>query len=116
VLREYVGGYDDWLRQRPAPAGKAPAAEAPKAERGARPRPAKSGLSFKEKKELEALPGQLEALETELSQLGTLLADGEVYRSDPQRVKTAQARYAELERLVAESYARWEDLEARAGA
>ena len=116
VLREYVGGYDDWLRQRPAPAGKAPAAEAPKAERTARPRPAKAGLSFKEKKELEALPRQLEAMEAELAQLGGLLADGEVYRSDPQRVKTAQARYAELERLIAAGYARWEELEARAGA
>ena len=116
ALKEYVGGYDDWLRQRPAPVERIPAAEVQKAERQTRPRQARSGLGFKEKKDLEALPGRIESMESELAELSTVLADGEVYRTDPGRVKQSQERYAQLEREIAEAYARWQDLEERARA
>ena len=114
-LKEYAGGYDDWVRQRPAVAVDAsnPAAERPeRAVRAARaPKP---GLSFKERKELEALPARIEALEQELADIHALLADGEVYRTDPTRVKAAQSRYAALEGEIASAYSRWEELEALA--
>ena len=116
VLKEYVGGYDDWLRQRPAPVERIPAGDVPKAERQTRPRAARSGLGFKDKKDLEALPGRIESMESELAELSTVLADGEVYRTDPGRVKQSQERYAQLERDIAEAYARWQDLEERARA
>jgi ATP-binding cassette subfamily F protein uup len=116
-LTDYVGGYEDWLRQRPAPEP-APAvvASKPKAERPERPRPPKAGLSFKETKELEALPARIEQLETEQSQLTALLGDAEVYRNDPERVRNAQVRFKALEEELAAAYARWEALESRAAA
>jgi ATP-binding cassette subfamily F protein uup len=116
-LKEYVGGYDDWVRQRPsaAPAAQAPASPKP-APQVPRPREPKSRLSFKEVKELEALPGRIEALETEQAGLTALLGDAEVYRDDPARVATAQARFRDVEAALAEAYARWESLEARLAA
>lgn len=113
VLKEYAGGYDDWVRQRPPPPDRPARPEVRKVERPQRARPAKAGLSFREKKDLEELPGRIEALERELAGLGTLLGDGEIYRTDPGRVKAAQERYGLLEKDIADSYARWEDLDAR---
>jgi ATP-binding cassette subfamily F protein uup len=116
-LTDYVGGYDDWLRQRPATeAATAAPASKPKAERTERPRPPRAGLSFKETKELEALPARIEQLETEQAQLTALLGDAEVYRSEPERVRNAQARFKALEEELAAAYARWEALESRAAA
>jgi ATP-binding cassette subfamily F protein uup len=112
-LKEYVGGYDDWVRQRPAP----PTAAAPAAPRATpaqpRVREPKSKLSFKEAKELEALPGRIEGLEAEQAALTALLGDASAYRDEPARVATAQARFREVEAALAEAYARWESLEAR---
>ena len=115
-LVEYAGGYDDWIRQRPAPANAEPKADKPKGERTGRPKPPKAGLSFKDKKELEALPARIEAMEAEVAQLGALLADGDIYRTDPERVRAARQRYEALEAEVAQAYARWEALEAQQGA
>ncbi len=110
---EYVGGYEDWLRQRPpsrvpaagSVAGSRPAAPPPKAT--ARPR----RLSYKEKRELEALPELLERLEGEQHELEARVNDGAFYRQDRDAI-TAALR--ELERVGAElerAYARWEYLE-----
>jgi len=114
-LAEYAGGYDDWLRQRPVvrsePAGKD---GKPKEDtRTPKPRPVKSNLSFKEARELEGLPGRIEVLEREQAQISALLGDAGLYRTDPERVRITQARLPDLERELAETYARWEALEAR---
>ncbi|MHB8109867.1 MAG: ATP-binding cassette domain-containing protein, partial [Syntrophorhabdaceae bacterium] len=66
VLEEYVGGYDDWLRQKTKPPQTAPAQRTQKKEK--RPQE-KKRLSFKETKELELLPAAIEALEEEQKQL-----------------------------------------------
>ena len=115
-LKEYVGGYDDWVRQRPAP--QAAAASSPPRPVAAAPRPRepKAQLSFKEAKELESLPGQIEALEAEHAALTALLGDAAVYREDPARVAGAQARFSELEAALALAYDRWQSLEARQSA
>jgi ABC transport system ATP-binding/permease protein len=117
-LAEYAGGYDDWVRQRPASKSEVTTKESkPKEDsRAPRPRAAKSSLSYKEAKELEALPGRIETLEAEQAQLSGQLGDGELYRTDPERAKVVQARFPEIERELAEAYARWESLEARARA
>ncbi len=135
-LREYVGGYDDWLRQRKArkapvagaraqsaAKGAAQPAEAPEPE--ARPlgaqaperRPlTKRRLSFKETKELEALPQKIEALEEERSGIIATLGSSEFYAaSDSAQVAATNARLAALELELAETYARWELLEELGG-
>jgi ATP-binding cassette subfamily F protein uup len=59
------------------------------------------------------LPGQIEALEQEQSMLGAKLADGELYRANPDEVKRLQARTAEIEEALLPALARWEELEAK---
>ena len=114
-LAEYAGGYDDWVRQRPAPvvAESAKPAKPKEDTRAPRTRPAKTGLPFKEQKELEALPGRIEVLEREQSELTALLGDGDLYRTDPERMQMSQARFATVERELADAYVRWEALEAK---
>ncbi|MDA8084407.1 MAG: ATP-binding cassette domain-containing protein [Nitrospiraceae bacterium] len=117
-VAEYVGGYDDWLRQRPA-VSEEPGRKAEKGDRqagrakgGTRPKPEKPRtLTFKEKKELEELPGIIEALEAERDRLFTVLADPEFYRTEGGRIPEVKARISELEEEIPRTYERWELLE-----
>ncbi len=72
------------------------------------------GLSWKEGRELEALPGMLEALEAERDLLGQRLADPATYQNDPEQVGKLSTAFEEIEAKILEAYARWEDLESRA--
>jgi len=109
-VAEYVGGYDDWLRQRPQATKVLPVAEA--ASRPAREQ--KRKLGFKEKKELEGLPGRIEALEAEQAQLQEQLADPQLYRQGGEKVVALKARMESLGNELATVYARWQELEALA--
>jgi ATP-binding cassette subfamily F protein uup len=114
AVKEYTGGYDDWLRQRtPMVQADVPAAkEAPKAS----PKPERSGkprkLSYKEQRELEALPQKIADLEAEQQQLHETLADPAFYRGDGVQIAQTNSRLAAVEREMAEAYERWETLEA----
>ena len=114
-LREYVGGYDDWLRQRREPAApKEPKAgeERRRSPRRERPAQAKRKLSFKETRELEALPQRIEALEKEQTEIIAALSSSEFYAgSDSAQVASTNARLEALELELDEAYARWEELE-----
>jgi len=113
---EYVGGYTDWVRQRPArPAAAAPAAKpAPKpASKPAAPAPRaekKRRLTFRETSELAALPDRIEAHERERESLYASLADPALLR-DGAAVAAATARLAAIEREIAEMTDRWVALE-----
>jgi len=110
-VREYVGGYDDWLRQAAADAPAAPPA-AKVAEAKPRPKAEKPRkLSFKEERELEGLPELIGALEGEQEELHRTLSDPEFYRTAGAEVSRINARLAELETELAEAYRRWEELE-----
>ncbi|MBI3431701.1 MAG: ATP-binding cassette domain-containing protein [Hydrogenophilales bacterium] len=119
-LTEIVGGYADWRawQQRQRVAAEAPRVAAPKTPAQAAPaRPAsKSKLSFKEARELEALPAQIEALEAEQAQIAERLADPALYQSSPQEAAALQARTEAIEAELLEALARWESLEAKAAA
>jgi len=105
-LQEYVGGYDDWLRQREAPASKEQ-----KQKRGKPPKE-KQKLSYKEGRELEALPGTIDAMEEEKRYLTATINSPAFYvRYDPDRMKTANDRLKALERELDEAYHRWDELE-----
>jgi len=123
-VREYVGGYQDWLRQggsprllgvqtredsKPAPAKAEPVpAAAPVAAAVA---PAKRKLSYKEQRELDALPGAIETAEIELEALQTAIADPGFYQLPNEVTQAKLARMdalqAELDRLIE----RWAELE-----
>ncbi len=114
AIREYAGGYDDWLRARPKPEEKAAEKKPAPAPKPAEKKPAaKSKLSFKEARELEELPGRIEALEQEQKEIGEKLVDGELYRTDPEQVKRLQARCDEIDGELLAAMARWEELEAK---
>jgi ATP-binding cassette subfamily F protein uup len=116
---EYAGGYADWQRvkQREAEAagparGARPAA--PRAEQPVVPtaRPAK--LSFNERRELDALPERIAALETEQAAIHGQLADPGLYQQAPQELPRLNARLAEIEAELETALERWEELETRA--
>ena len=112
-LQEYVGGYDDWLRQRKAPVelSKSTASDEQKQKRGKTPKE-KQKLSYKESRELEALPQTIEAMEEEKRRLTATINSPEFYASyDPDKLKTANDRLQALEKELGEAYRRWDELE-----
>jgi ATP-binding cassette subfamily F protein uup len=126
LWREYEGGYEDWKTQRErtrqALASSAPAAPAPvaapsaAAPRAPSPAPAPAAprkLSYKEQRELEGLPAQIEALEAEQKALAERLADAGFYTREPQNVAAAQARVAAIEDELLQALERWEALGTR---
>ena len=110
-VKEYAGGYDDWLRQcQPEPplaTEPVPVKPAPAQSSKQRPR----RLTYKEQRELEALPERITALEADLRQCHEAMADPALYRQDPAEIVKAKARLQLLEKDVAEAYSRWEELE-----
>jgi len=117
--REYVGGYSDWVRQRPAPVREEkPAAKAPApAADAASPRERnRVKLSYKETRELEALPDEIEALEAEHQGLLAKAAAPDYYRQAPDILSADQRRSAEIETLLMAKLERWEALEHKAKA
>ncbi len=109
-LVEYVGGYDDWLRQRkpeePARSEKAARLEKPRT-RLERPRV----LTFREKKEFETLPGLIESLEAEREGIYKRLADPDFYRQAGNRISESESRIGEIEKEITAAYGRWDILE-----
>lgn len=120
--REYAGGYHDWLRVKSAEREAAAKAEASRAaaakpaEDERRPAPNRTvKLGFNEKRELEALPEKIAALEAEQAALQQQLADPDIYRSRGAELPAMNARLAEIEEKLLELLERWEVLEAKAG-
>nr|WP_313657722.1 ATP-binding cassette domain-containing protein [Achromobacter ruhlandii] len=123
--RDYVGGYDEWVAQRPAPTPAAAAEEdAAKAARAAdeaaarakaaKPKPARAAkMNSWELRELEGLPDAIAALEAQQAELAGKLADGSLYRDAPAEVERINSELAKLESELEEKFARWELLEAR---
>lgn len=111
-LQEYVGGYDDWLRQRTAPDGSLPTApKEPKPRKDKTPKE-KQKLSYKETRELEALPKKLETLEEEKQRLMTTLNSPAFYElRDAVEINKASDRLEALEKELDEAYRRWDELE-----
>jgi ABC transport system ATP-binding/permease protein len=118
VWREYVGGYSDLLQQKATIAGRAEeprtrsapgqGAGHPTRENLARPR---TRLSYKEERELAALPGEIEALEREQTELTTRMSEPDYHRLGGEKLRDDRKRLAELEALLLERFARWELLE-----
>jgi ATP-binding cassette subfamily F protein uup len=117
--KEYVGGYSDWLAQRPrtssqsANDAKADAASARGEQRGAQA--ARAKLSFKERRQLDSLPTELESLEREQHELSVRMSAIDYHKHGADAIKRDRARTAEIEHELAEKFERWAALDARAG-
>jgi ATP-binding cassette subfamily F protein uup len=114
-LNEYVGGYDDWLRQRPddtpQPVESTPkSSAAPRTEKKKAARPAK--LSYKDQRELDALPQTIERLEQELAAVHQTMADPAFYQQDGDVIAGTKEQLEKLEAELGEAFERWEALEA----
>ncbi|MEN6615785.1 MAG: ATP-binding cassette domain-containing protein [Syntrophorhabdus sp.] len=109
ILQEYVGGYDDWLRQKGKPPQDEPVRRVPKKEK--RPQEKKK-LSFKEMKELESLPAAIEALENEHGRLIETLNSPDLYTGqDREAIQAINDRWKTVEKELDTAYKRWEELE-----
>ena len=112
--REYVGGYSDWLRQRARPpsSGAAPARpSAPKTPPAATPTKPRTKLSYKEQRELDSLPQEIEALEREQAEITARMSTPDYHRQDGQQLRTDSKRLEDIEALLLTKFARWEALE-----
>ena len=141
--REYVGGYSDWLRQRstpdeakaevgrqkaegvsPAPAGSSPPSPVSRhpnlvtraSSPGGSERSVRVKMSNKESRELAALPGAIEALESEQHALAARMSAPDYFRQPADLLRADQARASEVEALLMKKLERWEVLEAKAKA
>lgn len=110
-VREYVGGYSDWLSQRQAAEPVIKPQSAPKA-KPKTPR-ASAKLSYKDLQELEQLPARIERLEAEQAKLQNFTANPDLYRGDSAEVVRTMDRLRNLEGELEDAYARWEELESQ---
>ncbi len=117
-VREYVGGFDDWVRQS---LNRSSPQKPPQVDSTIQARPKTSEepsriagkLSFKERQELQALPGQIEAIEAEIAQLHQDMIDPAYFKRPPQDLVADQERLAGLQSKLEDAMLRWESLESR---
>lgn len=108
-INEYVGSYDDWARNRILPP--VPAAAPAELRASVAVRPAKRRLGDKERRELAALPGRIEAMEEEQAQWHGRMADPGFYRQAGDAIAHARERTAQIASELEVAYRRWEELE-----
>jgi ATP-binding cassette subfamily F protein uup len=111
-VREYAGGYDDFLRQRELDVSSEPEAPRAVAKPSAPRREATRKLGFRQQRELEELPLRIEALEASCQQWHETMANPAFYQQDKAVIADARGQLEALERELAEAYRRWEELEA----
>ncbi|RJX33223.1 MAG: ATP-binding cassette domain-containing protein [Oxalobacter sp.] len=113
--REYVGGYSDWLRTRPAAQKAAPETKPVVPTKKSSPPAAapRKKLSHKEQRELDELPQRIAQLEAEQKIIATRLADPELYRQQANDVKQLNERFAKIDEELLECLERWEAIDAR---
>ena len=115
TVKEYDGGYDDWLRQSAQESTKRDKeTDKTKSKPKAKPVEAapKKKLSYKEKQELDALPGQIEEAEAQIAELHEKMASTDYYQQPSDIIATDQKRLTELTENLDHFFARWEELEA----
>ncbi|WP_419536094.1 ATP-binding cassette domain-containing protein [Endozoicomonas sp.] len=119
-ISEYVGGFDDWLHQGGSISNLVAETQVVKKEEKVTTRPSqteaaskpvKKKLSYKLQRELDALPGEIEALEEELGELEAQTAESSFYQGDQSEVQSVLSRLAELNELIEQKMERWEELD-----
>ncbi|MDN5541067.1 MAG: ATP-binding cassette domain-containing protein [Acinetobacter sp.] len=110
-IDEYIGGYQDYLEQRPDDKVVDQKSDVKKALAKADAAPKKAKLSYKDQRALEQLPAEMEALEKEQAEINALLADGSLFISNADKAMTLSNRLTEIDELLLEKLERWEELE-----
>ncbi|MEZ6090040.1 MAG: ATP-binding cassette domain-containing protein [Pirellulaceae bacterium] len=112
-VKEYVGGYDEWLMQRGPlkPPQESTASKPEKPKTSPAPTATKQKLSYKEQRELEALPDKIGSLESDIAALHQQMADPKFYQGPGEEIANAQKKLKDLDSQLAEAFARWETLE-----
>src|SRR5688572_16427865 len=114
VWREYAGGYSDWLVQRPAPLPEAVSDRATKRSAAPRERVARTKLTFKEARELETLPDEIESLEAEQHAITDRMCAAGYHQQPADVLRSDRERAQALEHLLAQKFERWAELDAKA--
>ena len=109
-VHPYPGGYADYLAQRPAPIKPAAAEKPIKPAVPSKP----TKLSYGEKRELDALPDKIDALEKEVAAIRETLSTGTIYRTEPQKAKELSERLPQAEAELDTAVDRWATLSERA--
>jgi ATP-binding cassette subfamily F protein uup len=114
-IKEYAGGYDDYLRVREAEvtsaAETAKPVKSPKSDKASAGKPAR--LTFKEQRELESLPQRIDELEQQQREVHTAMTAPAFFKQQGSEIANAKSRLEAIERELSELYSRWEELEAR---
>ena len=114
TINEYVGGYSDWLAQvtqaKQPPAKPVPVTQAPSSAPAKTPA-TKKKLTYKEQRELETLPRQIEAMEAKQGKLNQRINSAEFYQESPEQVKLTLDEAQNLAAELEVAYERWNELE-----
>jgi ABC transport system ATP-binding/permease protein len=111
IVKEYVGGYDDWLHQRLPEPQQSSVADVKKDTPQARTPRLKPKFSQKQQREMDSLPHAIQTLETEQEELFRALGDPGLYKKDKFEALAKKERLEAIKKLLTESYNRWEELE-----
>jgi ATP-binding cassette subfamily F protein uup len=112
-VSEYVGGYSDYLRQRPVKPVNAAPKPPPKPQVSPKPQNTRTRLSYNEQRELDQLPGRIDALTAEIAKLEADLADPALYAKDAARFQKLASRAETARSELDEAEVRWLELEAK---
>ncbi len=110
-VAEYVGGYDDYLRQHQALAENSAGQAQPKARKPKPKQERPRKITFKEQRELEELPARIEALEKEQAELYAAMGAPSFYQQPGEAITAARDRLKAVEAALPEAYDRWAELE-----
>ncbi len=109
VIREYVGGYDDWLRQQAVNTEKTRAVQKTASTRSSQKKQSK--LSYKHQRELDKLPAKIEQLEQAQRMLHDKMTKADYFKRDREEITSDQQELAEIDNKLEQAYQRWEDLD-----
>ena len=111
---EYVGGYDDYVRQNKVVESEKLKTEKPDVAKNSQPKsPPTKKLSYMDQRELDAMPEKIDALETEKSDLEAQMSDPTFYQQDPTVTAKSQDRYTQISNQLESLYERWDELESK---
>ena len=109
---EYVGGYDDWLRQRQKPVEKSVPEKKNHPQISKKPESGKpQKMSYMQKREFDQLPQMIDTLETEQKDLYELMSDPLFYKKGKEKIAAAKDRLGKVEHEIETAYLRWEAIE-----
>ena len=109
IIKQYVGGYDDWLRQREV---EQPTVATPVVA-SSKPKSTSKKLSYKDQRELDQLPEQIEGLEIQIGEITELISQPDFYKSERAEIEKTEQQLADVQQQLNQSYKRWEELDAQ---